>query len=262
MSDPQTSSMVDVLVPVRAPAPWLPETLQSVLHQTIKDWRLLVIMDGFSEDVRDACDSLPTGTPLRLEVLPPRSGLVSVLNHGLRASSARFVARLDADDICHPQRLAQQVSYMSHHPECVALGTGVELIDENGSPRGIRTRREAGPVLRTLRWRSPIAHPSVMMRRKDAIDVGAYSARALHAEDFDLWLRMAGRGEIHTIPDVLLRYRIHSGQITANVTFPLETLQTIGESRAMLARKREESLWAAQMRQWAWVKVNRLKGRV
>lgn len=261
MSSVQGGRLVDVLIPVRAPAPWLGEALRSVVQQESRAWRLIVVMDGLSQEVHDACDDLPDGTPMQIEVLPTGSGLVRALNHGLRVSQAEFVARLDADDTCHPQRLARQLEYLNRTPECVALGTGVQLIDEHGAPCGARGGGEIGSVLRTLRWRSPIAHPSVMMRRAEVLSIGGYSKQARHAEDFDLWLRMASIGEIHAIPELLLNYRIHGGQVTSSAAFPIETRETIEASRLALARARGESTTAAWFRHQCWVAVNRAKGR-
>lgn len=252
---------MDVVVPVRAPAPWLSESLYSVGQQTMNDWRLLIVMDGYSEAVQEVCDTLPQTTPLRVEVLPPASGLVSALNHGIATSDAEFVARLDADDVCRPNRFARQLEYLRAEPNCLALGTGIQLINEIGVACGSRAPRHPGSVLRTLRWRSAIAHPSVMMRREAILQVGGYSSQALYAEDFDLWLRLAALGEIHAIPDQLLMYRIHAGQVTSKLSYPDETLGRIAQSRIALARARGESLTAARVRQMAWAAVNSARGR-
>lgn len=261
MPESPGSPLIDVLIPVRAPAPWFREALQSVVQQTMKGWRLVVVMDGFAEDLQDACDSLPFGTPIHLEVLPASSGLVAALNHGLQSSEAEFIARLDADDVCHPDRLAKQLEYLSRHSECVALGTGVRLINEEGAPIGFGSKAAAGSVLHRLKWRSPIAHPSTMLRRAAVVAAGGYSPAARHAEDFELWLRMAAMGEIHAIPDVLLDYRVHSGQVTSHLRFPRETVGAIRAARCALARARRESIVAAEARQLCWVAVNRAKGR-
>lgn len=262
MTDPRGGSpVIDVLIPVKAPAPWFGEALHSVVAQSTTSWRLLVIMDGFSQEVQAVCDALPEGTPIQVEVLPTGSGLVPALNHGLQVSRAEFIARLDADDLCHPERFARQLDYLRRTPECVALGTGVELVDEHGTPCGTRAVRQAGSIMRTLRWRCPLAHPSVMMRRPAAARVGGYSPTARHAEDYDLWLRLATIGEIHAIPDTLLQYRIHGGQVTANVAFSRETEATLRRSRTDLASQRAESAWAAKTRHSIWLAVNIAKGR-
>ena len=100
-----------------------------------------------------------------------------------------------------------------------------------------------------------------MIRREELVKVGGYRVQARHAEDFDLWLRLAVLGEIHVLPDLLLNYRIHSGQITSHLAFPDETRQAIAASRLALAEARHESSMAARFRQASWVAINRAKGR-
>ena len=121
--------IVDVLLPVRAPAPWLDQALDSIVGQQMSGWRILLVMDGYSADVQNVIDELPPLTAKRVEVLPEGSGLVAALNHGLSVSHAQFIARLDADDVCRPERLSRQVAYMSEQANCVALGTGRALED-------------------------------------------------------------------------------------------------------------------------------------
>lgn len=261
MQSAHSDPLIDVLLPVRAPAPWLTDALESVRNQSISNWRLIVVMDGFSQDVKKACGQYAVDGQLHLEELPPGSGLVSALNRGVQVSRAEFIARLDADDVCHPDRLRTQYLYMKQNPACLAVGTGIRLISQEGEPLGTRTVRAPGSVLRRLRWRSPIAHPSVMLRSRHLRSIGGYSARSLHAEDFDLWLRLGTIGEIHAIPPVLLDYRLHDGQVTDGVRLPASTRRAIADSRLGLARARGESVIAARTRHALWVSLNKAKGR-
>jgi glycosyltransferase involved in cell wall biosynthesis len=253
--------IVDVLLPVRAPAPWLDQALDSIVGQQMSGWRLLLVMDGYSADVQNVIDELPPLTAKRVEVLPEGSGLVAALNHGLSVSHAQFIARLDADDVCRPERLSRQVAYMSEQANCVALGTGVEHSDEHGDVLGIRGPSKPGTLVGKLRWRCPIAHPTAMIRRESIVEVGGYRAVARHAEDFDLWLRLAAKGEIHAIPEVLLSYRLHGNQVTSGLKFPRVTRRAVLESRLALADARGESRLAARTRHATWQAVNRIKGR-
>jgi hypothetical protein len=139
--------------------------------------------------------------------------------------------------------------YMTNHPHCVAVGTGVRLIAPDGSfTRSSPSSRE-GSVIRGLRWRNVVSHPSAMIRRTALEQVGGYSLAANRAEDYDLWLRLAAVGEVHNIRETLLRYRIHSSQVTRTNRIPEESKVRIGESRYALARARGESVFAARMRQ-------------
>ena len=252
---------MDVLVPVRAPSPWLGEALQSVVEQDYP-CGLIVVMDGFSDEVRTACARLDDQLTVTLTEVPAQSGIVAALNHGLQLSDADYIARLDADDRCRPERLARQVDYMTSHPTCAVLGTGLIVIDGEGAALSDPTHGSPRSVIPTLRWRTPLAHPSVMLRRQAVVDVGGYCARALHVEDFDLWLRLAASGvDIDVLPEALLDYRRHPGQVTARSHFSSEASRQILRSRLEAARGRGESALAARCRHLAWLAHHRLKGR-
>ncbi len=261
---PDESSLhpkVDILVPVRAPAPWFTEALESVVRQDYPNWRLIVVMDGYAQEIEQSCHNLQISDRLILEEMPAGTGLVGALNRGLAVSDASYLARLDADDVCRSDRLSKQVAYMQNNPECVVVGGQVQRVSEAGEPLGPPSRSGARPVMKTLRWRCPIAHPTAMIRSRYARQVGGYRPEALHAEDFDLWLRMGATGTIDVISDVVLDYRVHTGQVTAGLRFPSTTLEAIKDSRLQLAQARNESLLSARIRQRAWVSVNRWRGR-
>lgn len=241
----------DFLIPVRAPAPFFHECLRSIATQTRQPARTVVVMDGHSDQVEHACkESGIKG--MHIVVLPPSSGIVAALNEGLAQCAGKFVARLDADDVALPRRVEIQEDYMDAHMRCVAMGTGVRLIDESGTDIGHRLPTRRGDALRTLRWRSPIAHPSAIVRRDVLESVGGYNSDAVMCEDFDLWLRLATRGEVHAIPEQLTAYRIHSQQVTKNPHFPEESLEAIRIARMALARARQESVVMTQVRHALW----------
>lgn len=256
-SDPR----VDVLIPVRAPAPWLEAAIQSIEDQTAQNWHLILVMDGESQAVRAVTKRIVPDGRATLALSPGR-GLVDALNHGLQLSRAEYIARLDADDISHPTRLERQIEHMDAHPGCVALGTAFRPIDEVGRTAGGVRNPHDGSFLRKLRWRCPIAHPSAIFRRSTAITVGGYRAAATGVEDYDLWLRMATLGDVHNVGEVLLRYRVHAEQVTRNVRFSPDAITAIRDSRCSLAQARGESIHAALARHALWVAANRAKGRL
>jgi hypothetical protein len=115
---------------------------------------------------------------------------------------------MDADDVSLPNRFERQVQFLEAHPEIAVLGTMAEEIGEDGKRRCLRLM-PSGPALVgwQLLFRCSLIHPSVMMRRDVVASLGFYRPEALHCEDYDLWVRVAGKYQLTNLPDVLLRYR-------------------------------------------------------
>lgn len=244
-----TGHAVDVLLPIRLPAPWLEETLQSLTAQTSRDWRLIAVVHGDPGGIdRTIRHHVPGATILNA---PDTASLSEVLNLGLEAATARFIARIDADDIAEPERLARQLQVMEGHDGVGIVCTPVTFIDEQGRITGV-TSSAGEEILRGLRWKNVIAHPTVMVRRVALTEAGGYDSRAWHVEDYELWLRLATTWQVLQLPEPLLRYRIHSGQVTRTKAIPASSRAVVGQARRSLARARGESTLAARIRHVVW----------
>ena len=184
--------------------------------------------------------------------MPEESKLQHLLNAGLAVCTADFVARQDHDDIPEPNRLTAQLRFLVDHPDVVAVGSWATVIDEHGVEQGIREVPTGTAALNGLRWKTVLIHPSVMFRLAVVREVGCYNTGATNAEDYELWLRLAAAGRIDNVREPLLRYRVHSGQVSQARAIPRTTRALVARSRRALARNRTESLLMAQIRQIAW----------
>lgn len=209
---------VTVLLPVFNGEPFLREAVESVLSQSYKNFELLIIDDGSTDNTATILQSF---NDPRIEVIrqPLNLGLSKTLNHGLERARGRYIARMDADDISLPHRLEMQVDYLENHPEAAVVSSLVELVDLQGVPVGEwREDREAvsPEAIRAMLPRcNCLAHPAVMVRRELLKEYG-YWERDLPAQDYNLWLRMAADGHrLHKIPKVLLQHRRHPASITS-----------------------------------------------
>ncbi len=207
---------ISVLLPVKNGGAYLAPAVSSILSQTFHDFELLVIDDGSTDGTLDTLATLGK-SDARLRVLTsPGAGLVDALNHGIAASGAPLIARMDADDIALPQRLQRQYEFLKLNPEVDVIGAQVRFIDEQGAPTGKTTElpqcHEA--VHKTLLKYCCLRHPTVVMRRAAVERVGGYRGYLPAAEDLDLWLRLAEHGKLANLPDALLLYRLHAGQIS------------------------------------------------
>ncbi|MDO8733465.1 MAG: glycosyltransferase [Actinomycetota bacterium] len=241
---------IDVLLPTRAPAPWLAETLDGLLAQTHRQWRLVAVVHGEASELTALIlNKVPDAV---IVSMPSSANLQHLLNAGLDACTAPFVARQDSDDIPEPTRLAEQLRFLHEHPTVVAVGCWATVIDEHGAAIGIREVPSGDDSLKGLRWKTVLIHPSVMFRRTSVLEVGGYDQGATNAEDYELWLRLATRGELDNMTEPLLRYRVHSQQVSRARAIPRTTRAIVARSRRALARSRNESLLMAQLRQIVW----------
>lgn len=206
---------ITVLMPVRDGARWLPAAVDSVLDQSCRELELVVVDDGSTDDTA-AILAAYSSREARVRVLRSEaSGLVAALNRGLEAARAPLVARLDADDVTLPQRLARQAALMREDPRLELLGAWAEIIDAEGRPSG-RMRRPIEPeaLRHTLRVENPFIHSTVMFRTETVRRLGGYRAAFTAAEDYDLWLRIAEVGDVANLGECLIRYRRHAGGVT------------------------------------------------
>jgi glycosyltransferase involved in cell wall biosynthesis len=145
----------------------------------------------------------------------PNSGIVAALNNGVQAASAPLVAIMHSDDVAIPRRLEVQARYLHEHPECVAVGSRIMTMSEDGlelNEQFLLTEHDAIDR-RQLAGHGEMAHPSVMFRRAAAIEAGLYRQGFAIIEDIDLWLRLAERGKLANVPEVLLKYRLRPSSI-------------------------------------------------
>jgi len=240
---------VDVLLPVRLPAPWLEETLRGLNGQTTDLWHLVCVIHGEVGDLDTLVHKLvPDAT---IVYVPAEKSFVYTLNLGLSKCNAKYIARIDADDIPEPTRLLSQAQFLDAHPTVGLVSSNVTWIDSNGKVIRIDQANEL-EIIRGLRWKNVVAHPSVMIRRQAVLEINGYSDKATHAEDYELWLRVATTWELARIKSPLIRYRVHDNQVTKTKVIHKKSRQAILEARLNLARKREESVFAAWLRHAIW----------
>ena len=202
---------VSVVLPVYNGEPFLADALESILAQSFRDFELIAIDDGSRDASGEILDRLAARDDRVRVVHQTNAGIVAALNRGLALARGELIARMDADDLAHPERFARQVVFLDAHAEIAVVGCAVTLIDRVGNRiRDVEYPLASEAVAAFLACGSPLAHPAVMMRRAAVLAAGGYREAYLHAEDYDLWLRMAERYRIANLPDRLLRYRQHA----------------------------------------------------
>jgi len=212
----KTPPRISILLPVYNAGDYLVEAVESVLAQSFTDFELLALNDGSTDGSGEILHAFEKSDPRVRVVSRPNHGLVKTLNELIELASAPLLARMDADDVCLPDRLELQAAFLDANPEVVCVGGAVEFIDEAG-----RTLHRPAPVRgddavqrEALCGRTPICHPASIFRAEAIRKVGGYRASTWPAEDLDLWLRLGELGALDNVPECVLRYRLHAASIS------------------------------------------------
>jgi GT2 family glycosyltransferase len=200
---------LSVLMPVYNAGELLEHSLRSVLEQTHHDFELVVLNDASTDDSGERLERWARrDARIRIVTAPQNLGIVHGSNALVRAAGAPVVARMDQDDLAHPERLARQLEVLRMHPDVVLVGTLCDGIDAKGRTVRGRDRSRLRPPPHALPF-SPFPHGSVMFRRDAFERTGGY--RPIDGwEDLDLFLRLRDEGRVVALGEPLYRYRYHA----------------------------------------------------
>ena len=207
------SPALSVVMPVRNGAAYLEPAVQSVLDQTFADFEFIIIDDG-STDETPALLAILAGQDARIRTLRTSGeGIVAALKLGFRTARGELIARMDADDIALPNRFAVQIEVLRKSPQFVGIGGSAIIIDMHGNETGwMKVPTDAHAAMAELLRRNSFLHPTMMLRRDAVIAAGLFRPACIYAEDYDLWLRLAERGEMANLDEPMIRLRLHALQ--------------------------------------------------
>lgn len=209
---------VSVVLPAYNAQAFLPYSVRSILSQTLSNFEVIAIDDGSTDATFSILQSYSDDHRLRI-YRQENQGVIATLNRGLELASGEYLARMDADDVAHPQRLEKQIRFMEQHPAVGVLGTAYRLINISGRDCG------AQPVPLgdlSIRWTSlltsPFVHPAVVIRRSLLQSNHLrYSTDAETVEDYDLFGRILDYTQGANLDEPLLLYRVHGSSNTSRV---------------------------------------------
>lgn len=204
--------VVSVIMAAYNGARLIEETLASVARQTMSDYEVIVVDDCSSDDTRDVVARWHDPR-VRLIALAQNGGPVRARNHALAHARGRYIAALDQDDLCHPERFARQVAFMDAHRHVALAGTATQVLSDSGiAPSRQSPVTTPASVGWLLRFSNPLVWSSVMVRGEVARALDPFTRPdMLYAEDFDLYHRVAALGQVARIDEPLVTYRSHAG---------------------------------------------------
>lgn len=206
-------TLVTVILPVYNTEKYIEQAINSICRQTYTNMEILVIDDASTDKTLSIVKGLSL-QDLRIICIEKdkNTGYTQSLNMGLELAKGVFIARMDADDKAHPERIAKQVSYMNQHPECVMCGTAYQLM-HNGHLQIPPLKHSE--IMTELLYGNVFCHPSVMMR-KSTLQTHSlkYDPTMEPSEDYALWTALSKYGNLANLPESLLEYRIHTGSVS------------------------------------------------
>ncbi len=206
----QSNPLVSIIIPVHNGEKYIKESIESCLNQDYSPLEIIVVDDKSEDNTLGILYEYQKKTNI-LKVIPieKQNGLGNVINIGIKNSSGKYIARMDADDIMCPDRIRKQAEYMETNPNCVAVGGQIDIIDEKSNNIGHREYALEDSRLKRNRFLfQPFAHPAVMLRRKTLKEVGLYPEDMWKTEDVKLFLTLSTKGEFANLPDTVLKYRM------------------------------------------------------
>ena len=206
---------ISVIMPVYNAGKFLLPAINSILEQSFTDFEFLICDDCSSDNSGEVLQNAARKDGrIKLMRNEKNSGITYTLNKLSACASAPLIARMDADDIATPERLALQYNYMQTHPATAAAGGQLAIIGENAEPLGSRSYAlDFAAIRKNMLCQNPLAHPAVIMQKSVVESLGGYLEQP-GCEDYYLWLRMVEKGfELGNLPETLLYYRLSANQI-------------------------------------------------
>jgi glycosyltransferase involved in cell wall biosynthesis len=208
---------ITVLMPVYNAGHYLKQSIDSILRQTHRDFDFVIIDDGSTDiDTQRLLQEALSDNRVKLLTHPTRMRIACALNHGLEMATGEYIARMDADDISHPQRFEKQIEFMKKHPEIGLCGADMECF---GRVKGLRIVYPKNPeeIKCKLLLSCSISHPTVMFRTASIEHHQLrYNEEFETCEDYEFWTRCAMLFPMANLDETLYYYRIHGNQDERN----------------------------------------------
>lgn len=221
-----TNPKVTVIVPVYNGEKYIGETIQSVLDQTFKDFELVVIDDCSTDSTVKVIETF-ADSRIKLVKNQKNSGSTQSRNNGLMQSTGEYVAILDSDDVCFPNRFEEQVKFLDEHPDFGAVGSWTKVIDSESRETGFSWKNDLPPekIPAMMLFKTYITHSSAMIRRS-AMPSYHYDTNPVTAgkvEDYTLWIEIMKKWKVANLQQYLVKHRQHKKSLTATTARTIST---------------------------------------
>ena len=203
--------LISVVLPVYNVAPYLKESLDSILNQTIQDFEIIFIDDCSTDNTIEIATSYHDS---RIKILSKteNKGLIDSLNIGFKAANGKYIARMDGDDISDLKRFEKHLFILENNPEIKVCGSWLQAFGKDD--KIIRHKENHEQILVNMMVHCSMSLGAVMLDRVWA-EGECFNEEKKHVEDYDFWSRVIWKGKLYNIQEVLYHYRIHENQISS-----------------------------------------------
>lgn len=204
------------------PEEYLRDAIESILDQTYSDFEFIIVDDCSTDKSLDIIKSY-TDTRIRIIKNETNMGITKSLNRALAVSKGEYIARMDADDICLPERFEKQIEFLNNNSDVIVCGTWVELFGDGASVYNEKYSRKNLPEKDLLRINllfgnhMNIIHPTAMFNHQLLKNSNiAYNENYIYAQDYRMWVECSQKSNLANVPEILFKYRIHNKAVSSD----------------------------------------------
>ena len=186
----------------------LPVAINSILNQSFSAFKLIIVNDGSNDSSQNIIDFyVKTDERVSCIVNKSNKGLAYSLNKAIVFSDSMYIARMDADDYAHPNRLEMQIKYLQQHQGVDVLGSAANVITPGSLVKNVVLKPKThSEIVKIIEVKNPFFHSSVLIKRSFFNLLGGYDEKFKRAQDYDLWLRGVDRFKYHNLEEPLMDY--------------------------------------------------------
>jgi len=240
----KTKPLISVVIPIYNIERFIGESLDSVLNQSFKDFEIILIENGSTDNTMKIAKKYQKKDKRIVIETISEPDVQKAMNKGFEIARGKYIARMDADDICLPNRFKIQFNYLEKNPHIFLIGTSAMIIDEYGEKIGVFRKQDNYKKLKKRILKSnPFIHPSIMFRNtKEAF----YREKFRCSEDYDMYLRLlTSEKNLTNLPDILIKYRVRKGSFMStkpNQSFFFQKAKEFYSQRKQIGKDDYENL--------------------
>lgn len=245
MTNSPDNPIISIIMPSYNHEQFIGDAVASILSQTFQEFELLIVDDGSADGSAKVVAGFKDPR-IRSTMLGENRGACEAMNIGLHMSRGKYIAVCNSDDVWRPEKLSTQLEFLGKNDGIGAVFSGVDWIGDDGAPLSTLRLAFSGNVFKQQnrsRWSwvrdlietgNCLCHPSILIRRELYDQAGDYDNRLRQIPDLDMWLRVLQRTDIFVLPDALVGFRIHGGNVSK--PNPQTSRRAINEHRLIVRR--------------------------
>lgn len=245
------SPCISVVLPTYNQAEYLPQALDGILNQTCRDYELIVVNDGSTDDTPRILDEYQQGYDFTV-IHQENQKLPRALNTGFRMARGQYLTWTSSDNVMLPHMLEMLADALDCYPQVGLVYADWEVIDEHGQVIGVVQTLDFD---RYLLMRVNYINACFLYRRACQDAVGLYDPEYIYAEDWEYWLRISSSFEMMRVPQVLYQYRIHDSSLTKKDVLTEDEGRSIGYRKLTASFHARPWAWYFSRLKWGWLRL-------